>query len=195
MFLVTGCAGFIGSSLVRKLLIKKKKVIGIDNLNDYYDLNLKNNRLKILNQDNIYFKKINIADKTKIEELFNVERPSLVIHLAAQAGVRYSINNPNEYITSNIVGFQNIIECCCKFNVNHLMYASSSSVYGLNDKTPFSENDMTDNPANLYGATKLASDKLFVASNASYASSKCSSRLFNCFGCYHFITFICIACV
>ena len=128
--LITGVAGFIGFHLSQHLLRKNFDIIGIDNVNDYYDLNLKNNRLKILNQDNIYFKKINIADKTKIEELFNVERPSLVIHLAAQAGVRYSINNPNEYITSNIVGFQNIIESCCKFNVNQDCNFLTVSVIG-----------------------------------------------------------------
>ena len=180
--LITGVAGFIGFHLSQHLLRKNFDIIGIDNVNDYYDLNLKNNRLKILYQDNIYFKKINIADKTKIEELFNVERPSLVIHLAAQAGVRYSINNPNEYITSNIVGFQNIIESCCKFNVNHLMYASSSSVYGLNDKTPFSENDKTDNPANLYGATKKSNELVAFSYSNLYSLPTTGLRLFTVYG-------------
>ena len=180
--LITGVAGFIGFHLSQHLLKENFDIVGIDNINDYYDLNLKTDRLKILNNNNLYFKKIDIAEKTKIDEIFNTEKPSVVIHLAAQAGVRYSINNPYEYITSNIVGFQNIIENCRKYEVNHLIYASSSSVYGLNEKIPFTENDITDNPANLYGATKKSNELVAFSYSNLYSLPTTGLRFFTVYG-------------
>ncbi len=180
--LITGVAGFIGFHLSQYLLKKNFDIVGVDNVNDYYDLNLKTDRLKILKNNNLNFKKINIADKTKVDEIFNSERPSVVIHLAAQAGVRYSIKNPYQYIASNIVGFQNIIENCRKFNVNHLMYASSSSVYGLNKKTPFAENHITDNPANLYGASKKSNELVAFSYSNLYSLPTTGLRFFTVYG-------------
>jgi len=180
--LITGVAGFIGFHLSQHLLKENFDIVGIDNINDYYDLNLKTDRLKILNNSNLNFKKINIADKIRVDEVFNIERPSVVIHLAAQAGVRFSINNPYEYITSNIVGFQNIIENCRRFNVKHFMYASSSSVYGLNEKTPFTETDITDKPANLYGVTKKSNELVAYSYSNLYLLPTTGLRFFTVYG-------------
>ena len=152
--LVTGVAGFIGSFLVEALTNRGDDVIGIDNINDYYDSKLKYDRLKRIEHNLFRFTKMDISNREEIAKLFKVERFDLVVHLAAQAGVRYSIENPNAYIDSNIVGFGNILEGCRHNPVKHLVYASSSSVYGMNTKMPFSEKDNVDHPVSLYAATK-----------------------------------------
>ena len=148
--LVTGTAGFIGMHVTRRLLNDQFDVIGVDNLNDYYDIKLKQDRLKQLqNLRNFRFIQLDIADRVAIEKIFLQEKFQLVINLAAQAGVRYSLKNPYAYINSNIVGFMNILEGCRHHSVNHLVYASSSSVYGTNTKMPFSVSDNVDHPASL----------------------------------------------
>ena len=158
--LVTGSAGFIGFHLTKKLISEGHQIIGLDNFNNYYDVNLKiarNNFLLNYSKGiNKIFKivKKDISDYKGLEEVFKKNNFDKVIHLAAQAGVRYSIKNPSAYIESNIVGFSNILELCAKNNVKHLIYASSSSVYGGNKKFPFSENDNVDHPVSLYAATK-----------------------------------------
>ena len=162
--LVTGIAGFIGFHLSKRLISRGYKIIGIDNLNDYYDPNLKKSRLKKLqeisenklNSFEIYI--TNLENIEKIEEIFRKHSPNIVINLAAQAGVRYSVTNPIEYINSNIFGFLNILENCKKAKVEHLIYASSSSVYGGNKKIPFSENDPVDHPVSLYASTKRSNE-------------------------------------
>ncbi len=162
--LVTGAAGFIGANLVKRLLtdLKGVTVVGIDNMNDYYDVALKEYRLKDIEECNKYsalstfvFVKGSIADKELLEKLFAEYRFDVVVNLAAQAGVRYSIDNPDAYIESNIIGFYNILEACRHWPVEHLVYASSSSVYGGNKKVPFSTDDKVDNPVSLYAATKF----------------------------------------
>ncbi|MGN0233774.1 MAG: NAD-dependent epimerase/dehydratase family protein, partial [Bacteroidaceae bacterium] len=155
--LVTGAAGFIGSNLVKRLLydFEHIKVIGIDSITDYYDVNLKYERLReieILSRD-CTFVKGNIADKLLIEKIFTENKVDVVVNLAAQAGVRYSITNPDSYIESNLIGFYNILEACRHHEVEHLVYASSSSVYGSNKKVPYSTDDKVDNPVSLYAAT------------------------------------------
>ena len=170
--LVTGAAGFIGFHTSLKLLARGDEVVGIDNLNDYYDPTLKQARLALLLGTNqkletrnhelrsgaFRFEKLDIADRPAMEELFRRERPQRVIHLAAQAGVRYSLDHPHAYVDSNLVGFLNILDGCCHTGVEHLVYASSSSVYGLNQKLPFSVDDNVDCPVSLYGATKKANE-------------------------------------
>ena len=157
--LVTGAAGFIGSTLSLKLLERGDEVVGIDNLNDYYDVNLKLARLERLRAyDRFKFIRLEIADRAAVEELFAREQFQRVMHLAAQAGVRYSITNPQAYIDSNIVGFMNILEGCRHNPVEHLVYASSSSVYGANTKMPFSIHDNVDHPVSLYAASKKANE-------------------------------------
>lgn len=161
--LITGVAGFIGSYVAKKLLELNYNIIGVDNLNDYYDVNLKENRLKkIIQHKEFTFIKNDISDKKFVFELFDAEKPDYVINLAAQAGVRYSIENPDVYIKSNVEGFYNILEACRYFPVKHLLYASSSSVYGSNQKVPFEESDNVDNPVSLYAATKK-SNELFAS--------------------------------
>jgi UDP-glucuronate 4-epimerase len=161
-FLVTGAAGFIGFHLSRRLLDDGNDVVGIDNINDYYDVNLKLARLAILQKyGNFNFCKIDIADLNAMEVLFANQSKTafdVVINLAAQAGVRYSLKNPHSYINSNIVGFTNILECCRHNKVKHLVFASSSSVYGMNDKIPFSVGDNVDHPVSLYAASKRANE-------------------------------------
>jgi len=158
-FLVTGAAGFIGFHVSKRLLEEGNDVVGLDNLNDYYDVSLKKARLKILeNGSNFGFYKNNLEDSQAIAQLFQTEKPSRVIHLAAQAGVRYSIKNPRAYIDSNIVGFLNILEGCRYHQIEHLIYASSSSVYGLNADYPFSVKNNVDHPVSLYGATKKSNE-------------------------------------
>ncbi len=154
-YLVTGAAGFIGFHLSKRLLDEGCHVIGLDNLNDYYSVKLKNDRLDIISQyKNFKFIYADLQDKTTLEKVFDSNRIDIVINLAAQAGVRYSITNPDVYIQSNIVGFLNILEMCRHHNVEHLVYASSSSVYGMNVKMPFSVHDNVDHPVSLYAATK-----------------------------------------
>ena len=157
--LVTGAAGFIGMHTALKLLARGDVVIGVDNLNDYYEVSLKEARLACLKaQPNFSFHQVDIADRDAIAALFAAERPDRVINLAAQAGVRYSLTNPHAYIDANIQGFINILEGCRHTKVAHLVYASSSSVYGGNTKLPFSEHDNIDHPVSLYAATKKANE-------------------------------------
>ena len=157
--LVTGAAGFIGMTTSLRLLARGDEVVGIDNLNDYYEVSLKENRLKRLTgHANFRFVKLDVADRPGMEKLFAEEKFDKVIHLAAQAGVRYSLKNPHAYVDSNLVGFMNILEGCRHNQVQHLVYASSSSVYGGNTKMPFSEHDSVDHPVSIYAATKKANE-------------------------------------
>ena len=157
--IVTGCAGFIGYHLSMSLLRDGYEVCGADNLNNYYDVSLKNSRLKKLNNHNNFsFNNIDISNSVKINSLFKKFKPQRVINLAAQAGVRYSIENPFAYMESNFVGFLNIIEACRHYEIDGLIYASSSSVYGGNKKMPFSPDDRVDNPISLYGASKRSGE-------------------------------------
>jgi UDP-glucuronate 4-epimerase len=158
-YLVTGAAGFIGMHVSLRLLARGDRVLGIDNINDYYEVSLKEARLeRLTSHPNFTFHKLDVADREGMAELFARERPRRVIHLAAQAGVRYSLVNPNAYIDSNLQGFTNILEGCRYNSVEHLAYASSSSVYGGNTKLPFSEHDNVDHPISLYAATKKANE-------------------------------------
>lgn len=160
--LITGAAGFIGFHLARHLLALGAAVAGLDNLNDYYDVSLKEARLAILEKEpNFSFTKGDLADEVAVERIFLQFRPDIVVNLAAQAGVRYSIDNPKAYIDSNVVGFFHILEACRRHPVEHLLYASSSSVYGNQEKTPFSTKDNVDHPISLYAATKK-SDELMA---------------------------------
>ena len=156
--LVTGAAGFIGFSVCKKLLDLGLEVYGLDNLNDYYDPRLKLARLEFLTKKNMPFSKIDLADTNEIKNLFNSFKPNIVINLAAQAGVRYSLENPHAYLNSNIIGFLNILENCKTHSIEHLIYASSSSVYGLNKVFPFSEGDTVDHPVSLYAASKKSNE-------------------------------------
>ena len=157
--LLTGAAGFIGSTATLRLLARGDEVVGLDNLNDYYSVQLKRDRLaRLTPHPNFRFVQMDVADRPGIEALFAKERFDRVIHLAAQAGVRYSLQNPHAYVDSNIVGFMNILEGCRHSQVQHLVYASSSSVYGGNTKMPFSEHDSVDHPVSMYAATKKANE-------------------------------------
>ena len=157
--LVTGAAGFIGSALSARLLARGDQVLGFDNLNDYYDPTLKQARLARLSpQPGFSFVKASLEDRAALESAFSAFKPQRVVNLAAQAGVRYSLENPHAYIDSNIVGFTNILEACRHAGVEHLVYASSSSVYGANRKLPFSVQDPVDHPVSLYAATKKANE-------------------------------------
>ncbi|QAT41899.1 NAD-dependent epimerase [Aminipila luticellarii] len=156
---VSGAAGFIGFNLSLRLISEGYDVIGYDNLNDYYDVNLKKDRLKVLEQkDKFVFVRGTLENKELLEYIFQQEKPDYVVNLAAQAGVRYSLDNPRAYIDSNIVGFLNILECCRNFTVKHLVFASSSSVYGGNKSLPFSTSDNVDHPISLYAATKKSNE-------------------------------------
>ena len=157
--LITGVAGFIGSSVALRLLGRGDVVYGVDNLNDYYDVSLKEARLERLStREKFRFEKLDISDRQKIETLFARERFDAVMHIAAQAGVRYSLENPQAYVNSNLVGFSHILEGCRLTKVQHLVFASSSSVYGANTRLPFSERDNVDHPISLYAATKKANE-------------------------------------
>ncbi|MBD5457104.1 MAG: NAD-dependent epimerase [Lachnospiraceae bacterium] len=181
--LITGGAGFIGFHLSKKLLEKGVQVIGIDNLNDYYEVSLKEARLAILKEYQDYtFQKIDIADKEAVDALFAVQKPEIVVNLAAQAGVRYSIENPQAYVDSNLVGFFNILEACRHNPVKHLLYASSSSVYGNQQKTPFSTEDPVDNPISLYAATKKSNELMAHAYCHLYGIPCTGLRFFTVYG-------------
>ena len=183
--LVTGAAGFIGSNLVKKLFkeLPEAQVIGIDNMNDYYDVRLKEQRLEeLLQYPTFKFVKGNIADKSLINELFDTYQPHIVVNLAAQAGVRYSITNPDAYIESNLIGFYNILEACRHHEVEHLVYASSSSVYGNNEKVPYSTDDKVDNPVSLYAATKKSNELMAHAYSKLYNIPSTGLRFFTVYG-------------
>lgn len=189
--LVTGSSGFIGANLVRKLYEQYKdiKVVGIDNMNDYYDVRLKEERLSQLKQyDSFVFIKGNIADKELINDTFKTYKPQIVVNLAAQAGVRYSITNPDAYIESNLIGFYNILEACrhsydwYEGGVGHLVYASSSSVYGSNKKVPYSTDDKVDNPVSLYAATKKSNELMAHAYSKLYNIPSTGLRFFTVYG-------------
>ena len=183
--LVTGAAGFIGSFLAKRLLneVEGVKVIGFDSVNDYYDVKLKEYRLEELNKyDNFIFIKGNLADKKKVLNVFKEYRPSVVVNLAAQAGVRYSITNPDQYIESNLVGFFHILEGCRNYPVEHLVYASSSSVYGNNKKVPYSTDDKVDNPISLYAATKKSNELLAHSYSKLYNIPSTGLRFFTVYG-------------
>jgi len=181
--LVTGVAGFIGMHSAKKLLDDGHEIIGIDNLNDYYDVTLKENRLKALESyKNFRFLKLDIKDQKDVLSLFTKELPQRVLHLAAQAGVRYSIENPYVYIDSNIQGFVNILEGCRAIKTEHLVFASSSSVYGGNEKVPFSEHDNVDHPVSLYAATKKANELMAHTYSHLYQIPTTGLRFFTVYG-------------
>ena len=191
VIMVTGSAGFIGANLVCKLLtaFDAIHIIGIDNMNDYYDVSLKEYRLNELSAyDNFTFVKGSIADKAVIDEIFSTYKPSVVVNLAAQAGVRYSITNPDAYIEANLIGFYNILEACRhsydngEKGVEHLVYASSSSVYGSNKKVPYSTDDKVDNPVSLYAATKKSNELLAHAYSKLYNIPSTGLRFFTVYG-------------
>ncbi|MCR4991225.1 MAG: NAD-dependent epimerase [Lachnospiraceae bacterium] len=182
-YLVTGAAGFIGYYLSKALLDKGAKVIGIDNMNDYYDVSLKEHRLSFLKKyDSFTFVKMDISDKEAVFKLFEDNDIYSVINLAAQAGVRYSIQNPDAYINSNIIGFFNILEACRHYPVEHLLYASSSSVYGGNKKVPFSVEDKVDNPVSLYAATKKSNELMAYSYSKLYGIKSTGLRFFTVYG-------------
>jgi UDP-glucuronate 4-epimerase len=181
--LVTGVAGFIGMHSAKKLLDDGHEIIGIDNLNDYYDITLKEDRLKLLEgYKNFRFLKLDIKDQKDVTDLFKKESPQRVLHLAAQAGVRYSIQNPYVYIDSNIQGFINILEGCRAIKTEHLVFASSSSVYGGNTKVPFSEHDNVDHPVSLYAATKKANELMAHTYSHLYQIPTTGLRFFTVYG-------------
>ena len=181
--LVTGAAGFIGMHLSRRLLERGDEVIGLDNLNDYYPTALKHARLKELEEyKEFHFIKGDISDRDMLPKLFEQEQFDAVMNLAAQAGVRYSIENPFAYVESNLVGFANILECCRHYPVKHLVYASSSSVYGGNTKTPFSEDDKVDAPVSLYAATKKANELMASSYSKLYGIYTTGLRFFTVYG-------------
>ena len=184
--LVTGAAGFIGANLVKRLFadVSDVKIIGIDSITDYYDVNIKYERLgeiEAIGRDWTFIKG-SIADKTLIDSIFQKYKPKVVVNLAAQAGVRYSITNPGAYIESNLIGFYNILEACRNNEVEHLVYASSSSVYGLNKKVPYSTDDKVDNPVSLYAATKKSNELMAHAYSKLYNIPSTGLRFFTVYG-------------
>ena len=182
-YLITGSAGFIGYFLSERLLSEGNIVIGIDNLNDYYDVNLKKTRLDLLlGKANFSFHKIDISNKEILERIFLMHKIDYVVNLAAQAGVRYSIENPDVYIQSNIIGFFNILEMCRHYPVKHLVYASSSSVYGSNRKVPFEETDFVDHPVSLYAATKKSNELMAYTYSHLYDIPSTGLRFFTVYG-------------
>uniref|UniRef100_I5AW49 Nucleoside-diphosphate-sugar epimerase n=1 Tax=Eubacterium cellulosolvens (strain ATCC 43171 / JCM 9499 / 6) TaxID=633697 RepID=I5AW49_EUBC6 len=190
--LITGVAGFIGGALALRLITSTKaRIIGIDNLNDYYDVRLKEYRLDVIREIDVnhrfVFKKLDIVDRDAVYDLFNSYKPDIVVHLAAQAGVRYSIENPYVYIQNNIVGFFNIIDACRKMiemnaPVRHFLFASSSSVYGNNEKIPYLESDNTDHPVSLYAATKKADEVIGYSYAQLYGIPMTGMRFFTVYG-------------
>ena len=184
-YFITGAAGFIGSNLAKRVLTDEKdcKVICLDNMNEYYDVKIKEYRLEELKKfDNFVFVKGNLADKQIVENIFKEHKPDVVVNLAAQAGVRYSITNPDAYIESNLIGFYNILECCRNYPVEHLVYASSSSVYGGNKKVPFSTDDKVDNPVSLYAATKKSNELMAHSYSKLYNIPSTGLRFFTVYG-------------
>lgn len=181
-YLVTGAAGFIGFHVAQRLLQAGHQVVGIDNLNDYYDISLKQARLDLLQQPGFSFHKIDLADREAMASLFANEKFDRVIHLAAQAGVRYSLENPHAYADSNLTGHLNILEGCRHNKVQHLVYASSSSVYGLNRKMPFSTDDAVDHPISLYAATKKANELMSHTYSHLYGLPTTGLRFFTVYG-------------
>ena len=186
VILVTGAAGFIGASLAGRLLhdYPRCKIIGIDNITDYYDVRLKYERLDRLREygDRFVFVRDSIASRAAVEAIFNDHKPSVVVNLAAQAGVRYSITNPDAYIESNLIGFYNILEACRHHGVDHLVYASSSSVYGSNKKVPYSTDDKVDNPVSLYAATQKSTELMAHAYSKLYNIPSTGLRFFTVYG-------------
>ncbi len=184
VYFVTGCAGFIGFHVCKILLEKNYKVIGIDNINNYYDVDLKINRLRILKRNKINFKfcKVDICNFKKLEQILIKLDKFKVIHLAAQAGVRYSLKYPKAYIRSNLLGFWNILELSKKYKAEHFIFASSSSVYGENKKIPFNENDSTDNPIQLYAATKKSNEVIGYSYSSLYKLKITALRFFTVYG-------------
>lgn len=180
--LITGAAGFIGSHLAKKLISQGHEIIGVDNINDYYDPKLKEDRLKSIGDNNFTFYKVTLEDADKLEEIFKEQQPDVVVNLAAQAGVRYSLENPRAYIDSNIVGFVNILECCRHYDVKHLIYASSSSVYGANTSKPFSTSDNIDHPLSLYAATKKSNELMAHTYSHLYNLPTTGLRFFTVYG-------------
>ncbi|MGG0590880.1 NAD-dependent epimerase [Priestia megaterium] len=185
VYLITGAAGFIGMHLSIRLLKAGCTVVGLDNINDYYDVNLKHSRLSILRDyGNFIFHKTDLTDKNYLENIFKEYKVNIVVNLAAQAGVRYSIENPDAYIQSNIVGFANVLEMCRHYKVDHLLYASSSSVYGANKKIPFSTEDQVDNPVSLYAATKKSNELMAHTYSHLYKIPTTGLRFFTVYGPY-----------
>lgn len=180
--IVTGVAGFIGFSVTKELINQGHKVVGIDIINDYYDVNLKKSRLLKLNCKNFTFYKLNITDKDKVNDVFKKEKPDTIVHLAAQAGVRYSLINPDEYIKSNIIGFYNIIDQCRLLKIKNFYYASSSSVYGNNKNYPFDEKDKVDQPLNLYSVSKKSNEEMAYAFSNLYDINCIGLRFFTVYG-------------
>jgi UDP-glucuronate 4-epimerase len=179
--LVTGVAGFIGMHCAQRLLARGDQVIGIDNLNDYYPVKLKLDRLKQLKHKNFAFQRLDIANEKALRKVF-AKKPDAVLHLAAQAGVRYSLENPAAYVQANLVGFANLLECCRRAPPRHLVFASSSSVYGSNTKLPWSETDNVDHPVSLYAATKKSNELMAHVYSHLYALKTTGLRYFTVYG-------------
>ena len=181
--LITGAAGFIGFNLAKSLLNEQYEIIGFDNINDYYDVSLKYARLEILNKHkNFKFIQADLADENSVNNVFKTYKPDIAVNLAAQAGVRYSIENPKAYIDSNIIGFFNVLEACRHYPVKHLIYASSSSVYGNQKKTPFSVDDNVDRPISLYAATKKSNELMAFTYSHLYKIPATGLRFFTVYG-------------
>jgi UDP-glucuronate 4-epimerase len=181
--LVTGCAGFIGMHVAKRLLERGEQVVGLDNLNPYYDVRLKEARLRQLEPfDGFRFKKLDLADRPALERLFLDSTPARVVHLAAQAGVRYSLQDPHAYVSSNLVGFVNLLEACRHGRIEHLVYASTSSVYGANVSTPFREDDPVDHPVSLYAATKRSNELMAHTYSHLFGLPTTGLRFFTVYG-------------